>query len=418
MQNYSSLAMNCDSNESLSVYQNEVRYELDEILAYWMRNTHDAENGGFIGRIDENNLPHCDTPKGAVLNARILWSFSAAYQVTQNADHLYLARVAFEYFKTYFIDPEYGGVYWTVDAKGHPLETKKQVYAVAFAIYALSEFYISTKNESAKEMAIELYKSIEKYGFDDQLTGYLEAFSRDWQPMHDLRLSDKDANEKKTMNTHLHVLEAYSNLYKIWPDTKLKTQIENLVKNFLDYFIDEKTGHLNLFFDENWNAKSGIISFGHDIEAAWLLLEAAETIDNESIIEEIKKISIKISTAAARGLDTDGALWYEYDIESQHMNKEKHWWVQAEAMVGFLNHWQLTKDDIYLQRSLNAWSYTKEFIKDKVYGEWLWGRTGNGNIMPNQDKAGLWKCPYHNSRACIEIVRRLKNYNKGLIADC
>ncbi|MEO6229269.1 MAG: AGE family epimerase/isomerase [Ferruginibacter sp.] len=408
MQNYSSFPMNCDSNESLTVYQNEVRDELNKILAYWTRNTHDALNGGFIGRIDENNLPHNDAPKGAVLNARILWSFSAGYQVTQNADHLYLARIAFEYFKTYFIDPEYGGVYWTVDAQGRPLETKKQIYAIAFAIYACSAFYIAGKNETAKETAIELYKSIEKYGFDENLTGYFEAFAKDWQPMKDLRLSEKDANEKKTMNTHLHVLEAYCNLYKIWPDKKLKVQIENLIKNFRDYIIDKKTGHLNLFFDENWNAKSGIISYGHDIEAAWLLLEAAETINNTSIIEETKKISVKISTAAARGLDSDGALWYEYDSISQHMNKEKHWWVQAEAMVGFLNHWQLTNDDIYLHRSLNAWNYTKEFIKDKVYGEWLWGRTGNGDIMTNQDKAGLWKCPYHNSRACIEIIKRLK----------
>ncbi len=400
--------MEFDRKKLLTVYQNEVREELNEILTYWAGNTHDTMNGGFIGRIDENNVPHHDAPKGVVMNARILWAFSSGYQLTQNGDHLYIARIAFEYFKTYFIDREYGGVYWTVDAKGQPLETKKQVYAVAFAIYACSEFYIASKNESAKETAIQLFTTLEKYCFDAEQTGYFEAFAENWQPMDDLRLSEKDANEKKTMNTHLHVLEAYSNLYKIWPDKKLKVQIENLLKNFSDHFVDKKTGHLKLFFDENWHTKSGIISYGHDIEAAWLLMEAAETINNQLMVDDIKKLSIKISAVSARGLDNDGGLWYEYDGINQQMNKEKHWWVQAEAMVGFLNHWQLTNEDIYLQRSLNSWNYTKEFIKDKVFGEWLWGRTGDGRVMPNQDKAGLWKCPYHNSRACIEIAKRLK----------
>jgi mannobiose 2-epimerase len=394
--------------QQLADYYNEVKTELDDILNYWISNTHDAVNGGFIGRIDENNKLYPDAPKGAVLNARILWAFSSAYKITNNPKHLYLARIAFNYLAANFIDKEYGGVYWTIDAHGQPLDTKKQIYALAFAIYGCSAYFKITGNEVAKESAIALFNQIEIHSFDREHKGYLEAFTHDWQPIEDLRLSDKDANEKKTMNTHLHVLEGYTTLYQIWPDEQLKAQIKNLLYNFTEHIIDAETGHLVLFFDELWNRKSATISYGHDIVAAWLLLEAAEAIQDESLIATIKKISAKISAATTEGLDTDGGLWYEYEPESNHLVKEKHSWVQAEAMIGFLNEWQLTGDETYLQKSLHSWHYVHQFIKDANYGEWLWGRNGDGTVMAAQDKVGIWKCPYHNSRACIEVMSRLK----------
>ncbi|MEP7143394.1 MAG: AGE family epimerase/isomerase [Ferruginibacter sp.] len=406
--NYPGRAITLNDTKLLTVYYNEVRSELDNILAYWMRKTHDRVNGGFTGQIDENNIPLPGAPKGAVLNARILWAFSAAYKITNDAEHLHLARIAFNYLTANFIDKAYGGIFWTVNAQGRPLDTKKQIYALAFAIYGCSAFFEISNNEAAKNMAVELYRQIETHSFDTANTGYLEAFTRNWQSPGDLRLSDKDANEKKTMNTHLHILEAYTALYQVWPDEKLKTQIKNLIQNFKDHIVDGDTGHLILFFDEQWNRRSGTVSYGHDIEAAWLLLEASETIKDGPLIEAVKKISLQIGVAATEGLDKDGGLWYEYETTTRHLIKEKHWWVQAEAMVGFFNHWQLTKDETYLQRSLQSWHYTNTFIKDKIYGEWLWGRNEDGTVMKGQDKVGIWKCPYHNSRACIEIIKRLK----------
>jgi mannobiose 2-epimerase len=393
--------------DRLTVLKNEFSDALNNIFTYWMNNTADELYGGFVGRIDENNEVVANAPKGSVLNARILWSFSAAYNLTQNPDYLRYAERAYQYIIDHIIDKEFGGVYWSVDYEGKPLDTKKQVYANAFTIYGLSEYHIASGNEEAKTLAIELYNLLVKNSFDIKNTGYLEAFTRDWQPLNDLRLSAKDANEKKTMNTHLHVLEAYTTLYRIWQPEELKLQIETLIHNFLDHFIDPKTHHCLLFFDEDWNNKSGLISYGHDIETTWLLQEAAEVINNELLLERIKTINIPITEATIAGLDDDGGLWYEYEPADHQLIKQKHWWVQAETLVGFFNTWQITGDEKYLAIVEKNWQYIKAKILDKKNGEWLWGIDKNGETMMGEDKAGIWKCPYHNSRACIEIIKRI-----------
>lgn len=393
--------------DQLTILKNELNEELGNILNYWIKNTVDKIHGGFVGRIDEQNKIIEKSPKGSVLNARILWSFSAAYNLTKTPEYLQYAEKAYQFITDYIIDKEFGGVYWSVDYEGKPLDTKKQIYANAFTIYGLSEYYISSGNEDARTLAIELYNLLVQKSYDALNTGYLEAFTMDWQPIDDLRLSTKDANEKKTMNTHLHVLEAYTTLYRIWPNDELKKQIETLTGNFLDQFIDSKTHHFILFFDEDWNSKSGLISYGHDIEATWLLQQAAEVINNGSLLEKIKATNILITEATISGLDDDGGLWYEYDPAEQHLIKQKHWWVQAEAMVGFYNTWQITGDEKYLDIVDRNWQYIKAKILDKKSGEWLWGRDENGKIMRGEDKAGIWKCPYHNSRACMEIIKRI-----------
>lgn len=402
-------SLNAVSKDQLATLSNELTDELKNILNYWLNHTVDEVNGGFWGKIDNGNQVTPDAAKGSVLNARILWSFSAAYN--QNFDEAYLqaATRTYDYIKAHFVDNEFGGVYWSVSYKGDKLDTKKQVYANAFTIYALSEYYIASKLERVKEEAIGLYRLLLDKSYDQDKTGYLEAFTRDWQPLGDLRLSARDANEKKTMNTHLHVLEAYTNLFRIWPDDELKQQIETLINNFFDHFIDAETGHLVLFFDEDWNRRSNTVSYGHDIEATWLLLEAAETISNQEMIAKINSICIAIAEATIQGLDTDGGLWYEYEpAGNHHLTKEKHWWVQAEAIVGFYNVWQISGNDKYLQLALDNWAFVKDKILDKQNGEWFWGIRADGSIMPGEDKAGLWKCPYHNSRACIEIINRIK----------
>lgn len=390
----------------LKELKNELSAELDSILNYWLKNTIDTEKGGFFGQIDENENINATAEKGAVLNARILWSFSASYKVTKNEAHKEIATRSFEYLSKYFYDPEFGGLFWSINADRTPKDTKNQIYALAFAIYGLSEYYSITKDDEALAIAINLYSNIQKHSYDPVHQGYLEAFTRDWQPIEDLRLSDKDANEKKTMNTHLHIVEAYANLFKVWKDKSLKAAIVELLQTIEKHFINTETGHLRLFFDENWVEKPDVISYGHDIEAAWLLLQCAEIAEDETLIKNYKKHAIQMAEVTKEGLDTDGGLWYELEPENNVLVAEKHWWVQAEALIGFYNAYELTGDEQYLELVYNNWNFIKKYILDTQNGEWIWGINRDYSRI-EKDKAGFWKCPYHNSRACLELINRI-----------
>jgi mannobiose 2-epimerase len=384
-----------------------VSAELDSILEYWSKNTIDNQNDGFIGQIDYNDKIISGAEKGSVLNARILWSFSASYQSTKNEDHKKTATRAFDFLSNYFYDPEYGGLFWSINADKTPKDTKNQIYALAFAIYGLSEYYAISNDKKALEIARNLYLTIQKHSYDPINKGYLEAFTRDWQPIEDLRLSNKDANEKKTMNTHLHIVEAYANLYKVWKDKTLQKDITELLQTIEQHFINPKTGHLHLFFDENWVEKPDVISYGHDIEAAWLLLQCAEISEDKNLIAKYKKHAVQMADVSQEGLDTDGGLWYEFDPEKKKLIKEKHWWVQAESLVGFYNAYELTGDKKYLDIVFNNWEFINKHILDKQNGEWFWGIYKDYSLI-QKDKAGFWKCPYHNSRACLELMQRIK----------
>lgn len=391
----------------LQQLKSELSTELDSILKYWSEHTIDNQNGGFIGQIDYNDHLITNAEKGSVLNARILWSFSASYRVTKNEEHKKLATRAFEFLSKYFYDAEFGGLFWSINADKTPKDTKNQIYALAFAIYGLSEYYIISKEEKALEIAINLYLQIQRHSYDSVNQGYLEAFTREWRPIADLRLSAKDANEKKTMNTHLHIVEAYANLFKVWKDKKLQDTIIELLETIEKHFINSETGHLRLFFNEEWVEKPDVISYGHDIEAAWLLLQCAEISEDENLIANYKKYAIQMAEVTQEGLDSDGGLWYELDPKNNELIAEKHWWVQAEALIGFYNAYQLTGNERYLNIVLRSWDFTKQYILDKEKGEWFWGVYRDYSSI-EKDKAGFWKCPYHNSRACLELINRIK----------
>ncbi|MBI1783084.1 MAG: AGE family epimerase/isomerase [Sphingobacteriales bacterium] len=391
----------------IQTYRQEMMDELTQILNYWLTHTIDVKYGGFYGRIDENGVTDETAPKGSVLNSRILWAFSAGYLMTHNDEYLKTATRVFKYILDNFKDKQYGGVYWSLTAEGKPLQTRKQMYALAFCMYGVSEYYKATQDERALNFSKELFQLLEIHSFDKKNLGYIEAASREWQPLEDVRLSAKDNNEKKTMNTHLHIIEAYANFYRIYPEVFVKLQIENLLSVFEQYIINHQHHHLNLFMDEHWTLKSNLISYGHDIEAAWLLCEAAASIQNHDWINRMNNWSLKITQASLEGLDKDGGLWYEYEPGDNYLVKEKHSWPQAEAMVGFMNAYELTNDEKYLQLSYQSWKFVKQYIKDQQEGEWYWGIEADGSPMKGQDKIGFWKCPYHNSRACIEVINRI-----------
>ena len=375
----------------------------DNILSFWSRKMVDPM-GGFYGRIDGQGKLHEQADKAVILNTRILWTYSAAYQITGNPKHKLMADRAYEYIAKYFIDFKNGGVFWSVDNQGQVVSDKKQTYAQAFAIYALSEYHKINEYKRAKDFCLRIFELMEEHTYDVLNNGYLEALSAQWGKLADVRLSDKDMNADKTMNTHLHVLEAYTNLYRIWPDQKLKGRLKNLIEVMLDRFVNDQ-GHFNLFFTDKWELLSHEISFGHDIEGAWLLCEAAEVLGDEELIERVNQIAIKMTDAALKGLDTDGGLMNEAGPDGI-TDDDKHWWPQAEALVGLINAWQITGNEEYMVQMKRVWTFIRTYIMDKD-GEWHWKVNRHGDIDYQEDKAGPWKCPYHKGRAMIEIMNRL-----------
>ena len=415
---------------------NEVRQELtDDILPFWMEKMTDSGRGGFYGRIDGGDTLHADAPKGAILNARILWTFSAAYRILRRPEYLDTATRAKRYIIDRFYDNDFGGVYWSLDADGNPLDTKKQIYAQGFAIYGLSEYARATGDDEALDYAIRLFCLIEEHSFDRGRNGYVEAFMRDWSVIGDMRLSDKDENASKTMNTHLHILEPYANLYRVWKDARLERQLRNMIGLFTDKIMNRETSHLDLFFDDDWHTRGDIVSYGHDIEASWLIHEAALVLGDKALLKEIEPVIVNIARAADEGLNPDGSLIYEQtsgqadertsrqgtDGEptggqgeapcqlvtcTSSTDKELHWWVQAENVVGHVNLYQYFGDEAALDTAVKCWQFIKNCLVDREHGEWHWSLMPDGTVNRRDDKAGFWKCPYHNGRMCMEIIER------------
>ena len=394
-------------NQLINQLRNEMRSELENnILPFWMNKMEDNEEGGFYGQITGEDELKPEASKGAILNARILWTFSSAYRLLKKPEYLETATRAKRYLIDRFYDPQYGGIYWELDYKGNPLDTKKQIYAIGFAIYGLSEYARATGDEEALAYAQQLFDVIEQHSFDSEQNGYVEALTRDWQPIEDMRLSDKDENEKKTMNTHLHILEPYTNLYRVWKDEQLERQLRNLIEVFISRILDPQTGHLNLFFEEDWTNKYHIVSYGHDIEASWLIHEAALVLGDPALLKRIEPLIIRIAQAADEGLNPDGSMIYENFLDKQKIDRELHWWVQAENVVGHINLYQHFGNTEALDTAVRCWEFIKTKLIDHEQGEWHWSLLPDGTVNRRDDKAGFWKCPYHNGRMCMEVIER------------
>lgn len=396
---------------------NELRAEWHQesqaILKWWATHMVDVEEGGFYGFRDAKGKLNAEADKSIILNSRILWTFSEAALYFGEDVYKEVAERAYHYLLANFIDQDHGGVFWMLTYRGEAIDDKKQVYAQAFTIYALSTYYLLTKDASSLELALGLFELLEIHSMDSENGGYLEAFSREWRLLEDLRLSEKDQNETKTMNTHLHVLEAYSTLWKALKESGLDTvekdqvkrALEKLILLFQEKFINEE-GHLHLFFDEYWELKSRVVSFGHDIEAAWLLWEAAENLEDHELLIRLKPDVLKLIHATeARGVAEDGSIWNEVH-ENGSLDANRHWWPQAEGMVGFYLGYQLTGERKYLEKVKALWEFIQQYHIDQEGGEWHWMLNDKLEPVLSEYKAGPWKAPYHNVRALIELLRR------------
>jgi N-acyl-D-glucosamine 2-epimerase len=423
-------------NERIRLMKQEMQDVVENnILRFWLDKMVDREYGGFYGRIDGNNQLHSEAEKGAILNARILWSFSAAYRILRNPAYLEAATRAKNYFIKHFIDSEYGGVYWSVDYLGNPLDTKKQFYAIGFAIYGLTEYVRATGDREVLDYALQLYDCIEEHALDRKYNGYIEACTREWGEIADMRLSELDANYPKSQNTHLHIIEPYTNLLRCLKElhaqetcdyvptigsvlpvgvtipvetiVAVEASLRNLIDIFTDRILNPETHHLDLFFEMDWTREAGQLeSYGHDIECSWLMHEAALVLNDTGVLKKMEPIVQLVAKASEKGLNPDGSMIHEANMDTGHVDDDLHWWVQAESVVGFANLYQYFGDENALDKSWHCWDYIKRNLLDHEHGEWYWSRHADGTLNIVDDKAGFWKCPYHNSRMCLEIMER------------
>jgi mannobiose 2-epimerase len=385
-----------------------VRHELENnLIPFWLERVVDLQHGGFIGQMTNDGKIDPTAPKGLILNTRLLWTFSALYRFNEDTRCRDMARCAHEYIETYFRDNSNGGVFWQVEFQGKLLDDKKKIYGQAFYIYALAEYYQAFENTTALERAREIFNLIETHSQDKTYDGYIEVCNRDWSAAEDLRLSDKDMDEKKSMNNHLHLLEAYTNLYRIWPNTRLRERLTGLIDIFNRRIADPRTGHLNHFFDESWQSKSTNYTFGHDIEASWLLCEAAEVLSDPNLTTQARNLALRLAwITLTEGLDSDGGLCYEGQ-DGQVTDRNREWWPQAESVVGFLNAFELSGDRSFFEAAQKGWGFIEKYFVDAEHGDWFWRINPNGCPDQDEPKVSQWKGPYHSVRACLEIIKRL-----------
>jgi len=386
--------------------QDAVREVKENILPFW-QGMADEENGGFYGEADFYGNPDKTAAKGCILNSRILWTFSAAYRIFGDNDYRACARRARDYLSSAFLDTTHGGLYWRVDYTGKALDTRKQFYNIAFGIYALSEHYRATGDQSSLELAMVLFDAMEHYGLDPVARGYIEACTREWRGIDDFRLSEKDLNCPKSMNTNLHVLEAYTNLASVSADERVRKALETLLHITLEKIVT-RDWHFELFFDMDWNSLTRDISYGHDIEGSWLMYEAALAVGNESLISRVKQAVLAIAEVTyASAIDHNNNGLFSGCNETGYIHAKKEWWPQAEAVVGFYNAYELSGDQKYFEAADVIWSYIQNHFVDRAHGEWHNELSITNTPDTSMPKAGFWKCPYHNARACFEVARRM-----------
>jgi len=377
---------------------------MENILPFWITHTVDP-NGGFYGLVLNDGQAIEKAPKGAVLNARLLWTFSKAYRHYSLEIYRTMANRAADYYIHHFIDPKYGGVVWSVTHEGHIEDATKQTYACAFGIYGLAEHFRATGNRTSLDAALKLYATLEEKVHDKKRMGYIESFQRNYSKAP-IKGVDGLANATKTMNTHIHLLEAFTALYQVWPDEGLRNNLKELIGILQTKLYSPKRSHLILYCDDDWNAIGENDSYGHDIETSWLLTEAAAVVGDSILKIQVDQQAIKmVRTALREGVSAEGTMYYEKT--PQGLNKKLSWWPQCEMIIGCVNAWQLTGDKSFLNAALRNWSYVKTHFVDHEQGDWYKYLTEDG-LPINAPKVSDWNCPYHHSRVAFELAERLK----------
>jgi len=380
------------------------------LLPFWRERGPDPTHGGFIAEMSHDGVVRPSAPRGLVLNARLLWTFSALYRRLGEACDLALARRAFRVLEEHFADREHGGYRWRVDAGGRPLDGVKKTYGQAFCIYALAEHHLATGDVEPLAAAQRLWECLERRAREERHGGYPEARAADWSPTAELRLGDGDMVAPRSMNAHLHLLEAFSTLYRAWPEPAVAARLRELIELLGGRILARDgadRGHLRHFFDEAWRPLSSGYTYGHDIEAAWLLAEAARTVGGAALAATVRRWSAELATAVlGEGLDPEGALAYA-GWGGAVTDGTRDWWCQAEAVVGLWDAWEATGDPRFARAAAGVWAFIARAMSDRAHGEWHWRVNADGTVDASLPRVSEWKCPYHTVRMCLEMLRRL-----------
>lgn len=391
--------------------QKEFEQELQNVLTFWSTKAIDTESGQYLGEMDHYGNPHPKANKGIIMYSRIMWTFSAACRFYKNQAYKKYADLAKTFIEEHFWDKKNGGVYWETDCDGNAVVTKKQVYAEAFTIYAYSEYALAFNDKQALNTAMDIFNKLETICYDKKNGGYFEAFSQTWEKLDDVRLSVKDLNEPKGMNTNLHVLEAFTTLYEATKDPKVGEALKKEIEIYMNKIVNDKN-HVTIFFSEDWKPKTTEFSYGHDIESTWLIWEAAELLGDKQLMKDIRsQILAMVETFIAEGFDAKtSSTLYEIFPEKGTMDNDRHWWVQIEAVEGLANAFDMTGDEKYRTLALKQWTYIRENLIDRVNGEWFWRIDDNGKPVDTEAKMGMWKCPYHNSRGLMHMIKEMQKW--------
>lgn len=387
------------------MFATEIKEHLvNDLIPFW-QGLKDEENGGFYGYLSYDLKLDKKAVKGCILNSRILWFFSNAYMVLGDPSLLESAAYAYQFLKEHCVDDEFGGVFWSLTYDGKPEDTTKHTYNQAFSIYALASYYDASKNPEALEIAWKLYDLVESKCKDEY--GYLEAFTRSFEPEENDKLSENGVIAEKTMNTLLHVFEAYTELYRVTKEEKVAKQIRFMMDIIKDKVFNKEIGRQEVFFDRTWNTLIDLYSYGHDIETAWLVDRGLEVLDDEAYTNMLSPITKIITENIYNRAYIDHSLVNE--SENGVVDTTRVWWVQAEAVVGFLNGYQKQGDKKFLDASVDIWNYIKKYFIDKRNGSELFWSVKEDHTPDEKPIVEPWKCPYHNGRMCFEVLRRMKD---------
>ncbi len=392
------------TNDRLAALAGMAEAELREhILPFWL-GLRDAAGRGFVGAATDSGRALPSAPKGAVLHARILWAFSAAYLRFPNPALLDAAECAHRFLTEYLVDPVAGGVFWTSSADGAAADRHKHLYAQAFAIYGLVAFHRASGQSGPLHLARQLWLVVERAAADPRGMGYFESFSADWQRVPNQLMGRPGA--PKTFNTHFHLLEAYGALWEVWPDPTLRSRIEMLTALLTGpVVLDRRRNTFRQFFTEDWRNLDDGLSYGHDIEASWLIRTLSDRLAPEFAAAVSEAVSGIADAVLDRAVDADGGVLTGFLAEGG-LDRSKVWWVQAEALVGFLDAFEQRREKRFLRAAEGVWKFIQQSVIDRAGGEWRWCITPAGVTQPIMPKAHIWKCPYHNGRACLEVINR------------